>query len=53
MSSDTPRHGLDALRGRPLLETIFKRRTHRVSRGSDVTAGEMSYKSRHPRAPLC
>jgi len=52
MSSDHPRHGLDALQGRPLLETIFKRRTHRVSRGSDVTAGEMSYKSEHPRAPL-
>jgi hypothetical protein len=52
MSSDHPQHGLDALRGRPLLETIFKRRTHRVSRGSDVTAGEMSYKSAHPRAPL-
>jgi hypothetical protein len=52
MSSDHAQHGLDALRERPLLETIFKRRTHRVSRGSDVTAGEMSYKSAHPRAPL-
>jgi hypothetical protein len=52
MSSDHARHGLDALRGRPLLDTIFQRRTHRVSRGSDVTAGEMSYKSAHPRAPL-
>jgi hypothetical protein len=50
MSSD--QHGLDALRGRPLLETIFNRRTHRVSRGSDVAAGDMSYKSTHPRAPL-
>ena len=29
------RPGLDALPGRPLLETIWKRRTHRVSRGSD------------------
>jgi len=52
MSSDHPQHGLDALQGRSLLETIWKRRTHRVSRGSDVTAGDMSYKSAHSRAPL-
>jgi hypothetical protein len=34
------------------MDTIWKRRPHRVSRGSDVTAGDMSYKSAHPRAPL-
>lgn len=44
--------GLDALFGHSLLETMWRRRTHRVSRGSDVAAGAMSYKSRHPRAPL-
>ena len=45
-------HGLESLKTRPLIETMWQRRTHRVSRGSDVAAGEMSYKSQHPRAPL-
>jgi hypothetical protein len=44
--------GLDALLGRPLVETIWSRRTHRVSRGSDVSAGAMSYQSSNPRTPL-
>lgn len=44
--------GLDALFGRPLLETIFHRRTHRVSRGSSLSAGSMSYQSAEPRTPL-
>jgi hypothetical protein len=44
--------GLDALFGRPLLETIFRRRTHRVSRGSSLSAGSMSYQSAEPRTPL-
>src|ERR1700704_4234035 len=52
MSTDQATHGLDALKGRSLIETIWRRRTHRVSRGSDVAAGPMSYKSPHPRAPL-
>ena len=52
MSINEPTHGLDALKARPLIETIWRRRTHRVSRGSDVAAGTMSYKSPHPRAPL-
>ena len=52
MSSEHEHHGLDALRGRPLLETMWQRRTHRVSRGSRVAAGDMSYESPHPRAPL-
>ena len=34
--------GLEALYSRPLLETIWRRRTHRVSRGRSVTAGSMS-----------
>jgi hypothetical protein len=45
-------HGLESLRSRSLFDTIWQRRTHRVSRGSDVAAGEMSYKSTHARAPL-
>ncbi|HVQ08610.1 MAG TPA: hypothetical protein VMS43_09260 [Allosphingosinicella sp.] len=44
--------GLDALLKRPLMETIWNRRTHRVSRGSAVSAGTMSYKSDNARAPL-
>jgi hypothetical protein len=44
--------GLDGLFSRPLLETIWRRRTHRVSRGSSVTAGSMSYTSSQPRMPL-
>jgi hypothetical protein len=44
--------GLGALLSRPLLETIWRRRTHRVSRGSSVTAGSMSYTSNQPRMPL-
>ncbi|MEV0829755.1 hypothetical protein [Nonomuraea rubra] len=44
--------GLEALLSRPLLETIWKRRTHRVSRGASVPAGSMSYRSPHPPMPL-
>jgi hypothetical protein len=52
MTTTQSARGLDALKARSMIETIWKRRTHRVSRGSDVSAGEMSYKSPHPRAPL-
>ena len=52
MTTNEAARGLDALKARSLIETIWKRRTHRVSRGSDVSAGPMSYKSPHPRAPL-
>ena len=52
MTTTEPTRGLDALKARSMIETIWKRRTHRVSRGSDVAAGPMSYKSPHPRAPL-
>ena len=52
-ASETPGHaGLRALLERPLIETIWHRRTHRVSRGSNVTAGSMSYQSSNPRTPL-
>jgi hypothetical protein len=44
--------GLDALLQRPLLETMYRRRTHRVSQGSSLLAGPMSYQSANPRAPL-
>jgi hypothetical protein len=52
MSEPVSHPGLKALLGRPLLQTIWQRRTHRVSRGSDVLAGSMSYESANPRAPL-
>jgi hypothetical protein len=44
--------GLETLMTQPLLEAVWRRRTHRVSRGSTVTAGSMSYVSDQPRAPL-
>jgi hypothetical protein len=46
------RAGLEALFARPLLETIWRRRTHRVSRGTSVNAGSMSYRSTRKREPL-
>jgi hypothetical protein len=51
-SRDDAHPGLDALLKRPLMETIWHRRTHRVSRGSEVSAGTMTYKSENKRAPL-
>ncbi|HEV2816104.1 MAG TPA: hypothetical protein VGW40_02630 [Allosphingosinicella sp.] len=51
-SREDPHAGLDALLKRPLMETIWHRRTHRVSRGSEVSAGTMTYKSENERAPL-
>ncbi|MEV0413496.1 hypothetical protein AB0I68_22500 [Streptomyces sp. NPDC050448] len=44
--------GLDALVNRPLITSIWRRRTHRVSRGSSVEAGSMSWSSTEARAPL-
>jgi len=52
MSADNATHGLANLRTRSLIDTMWQRRTHRVSRGSDVAAGAMSYKSPNARAPL-
>ena len=49
MRSDHAHHGLNDLKARSLLETMWQGRTHRVSR---VTAGDMSYDSPRPRAPF-
>ncbi len=54
MTDQQTRHnaGLRAFAERPLLETLHSRRTHRVSRGSSLEAGSMSYESDQPRTPL-
>ncbi|MGW4513185.1 hypothetical protein ACWEO4_14505 [Streptomyces sp. NPDC004393] len=44
--------GLRDLFTRPLLETVWHRRTHRVSRGATVSAGSMTYRSPHAPQPL-
>ena len=44
--------GLEGLAQRPLLTSLFQRRTHRVSRGSSIEAGSMSYTSTAEREPL-
>jgi nitroreductase len=45
--------GLEELLKRPLLETIWNRRTHRVGRGvSSVAAGSMTYQSTQEPVPL-
>jgi hypothetical protein len=44
--------GLEALLERPLLSAIWSRRTHRVSRGSSIAAGSMSWTSTEAPAPL-
>jgi hypothetical protein len=44
--------GLNALLSRSLIETILRRRTHRVSRGAKVVAGSMSYTPGNPPQPL-
>ena len=44
--------GLARCSQRPLIETIWRRRTHRVSRGSSLSAGSMSYTSADPPKPL-
>jgi len=44
--------GLDALSRQPLLTSLFHRRTHRVSRGTSIDAGSMSYESGNEREPL-
>ncbi|SDI57494.1 hypothetical protein [Nonomuraea jiangxiensis] len=49
---ETRREGLADFLARPLMETIWRRRTHRVSRGADVPAGSMSYRSPHQPLPL-
>src|SRR6266571_9410273 len=44
--------GLADLFTRPLLDTVWHRRTHRVSQGASVPAGSMSYRSTHTEQPL-
>ena len=44
--------GLSTLLSRSLIETILRRRTHRVSRGAKVVAGSMSYTPDNPPQPL-
>src|SRR5262245_25736724 len=45
--------GLDALLARPLVESIWRRRTHRVSRGVKILkAGSMTYESSQTPLPL-
>ncbi|MDT0463292.1 hypothetical protein [Streptomyces gibsoniae] len=44
--------GLRDLFARPLLETVWHRRTHRVGRGATVSAGSMTYRSPHVPQPL-
>ncbi|MFM9693050.1 hypothetical protein [Streptomyces europaeiscabiei] len=48
----TTHPGLADLFGRPLLRTVWRRRTHRVSRGAKVSAGTMTYTSRNAVQPL-
>ncbi len=43
---------LRELLARPLIETMFRRRTHRVARGARVEAGSMSYSSTSAPQPL-
>lgn len=45
-------HGLDAFLRQPLAETLWGRRTRRVSRGTSVPAGSMTYNSTNLKAPL-
>jgi hypothetical protein len=55
MSDRTPlkSEGFDALLVRPLVETIWRRRTHRVSRGVPLLkAGTMTYQSSQTPLPL-
>ncbi|MGB8021895.1 MAG: hypothetical protein WCF04_11755 [Candidatus Nanopelagicales bacterium] len=44
--------GLEALAERPLIGALWRRRTHRMSRGSSIEAGSMSWTSTAPRTPL-
>jgi hypothetical protein len=47
-----PNAGLEDLLKRSLLDTIWQRRTHRVSQGTSLLAGSMSYQASKPHAPL-
>jgi hypothetical protein len=53
MDAPTKTTGFDQLLRRSLLETIWQRRTHRVSRGiPELRAKSMTYKSTNKPAPL-
>jgi hypothetical protein len=52
VAPDIENAGLGALLEQPLLETMWHRRTHRVSRGASVLAGSMTYASTNEPAPL-
>lgn len=55
MSAETSVHEerLDRLLSRPLFETVWQRRTHRVSRGVPlIKAGSLTYESTQKPAPL-
>jgi hypothetical protein len=55
MTDGTPvkSNGLDSLLARPLVEAIFRRRTHRVSRGVPLLkSGSMTYQSSQTPLPL-
>ncbi|MDX2822563.1 hypothetical protein PV416_15955 [Streptomyces ipomoeae] len=51
-TTTTTHPGLADLFARPLLRTVWRRRTHRVSRGARVSAGTMTYTSTHKAQPL-
>lgn len=44
--------GIESLKGRGLVEVMWGRRTHRVSRGCSVAAGSMTYECSDTHAPL-
>lgn len=46
------RSGFEDLLSRPLIEALWNRRTHRVSAGTSIRAGSMTYESGAARAPL-
>ena len=52
MPKDATPKGLEAFLNAPLARTLWNRRTKRVSRGSNVVAGSLSWKSQNDRAPL-
>ncbi len=48
-----PNSGIEDLLARPLIETLWNRRTHRVPRGvPEVAAGNMTYRSEQSPKPL-
>ncbi len=52
MPKDKVQNGLNAFLSAPLAQTLWNRRTKRVSRGSNVVAGSLSWESQNERSPL-